>query len=61
MHIYIQEVQEIFEVTHAISNALHGMSTIADPKIISLLREQGNHDQIVFEVRERYESTSDQS
>ncbi|KAG8713621.1 hypothetical protein FRC08_013026 [Ceratobasidium sp. 394] len=55
MHTYAAKspsqpfLKEILDVTQSISNALVTMAPIADSKVISLLREQANHDQIVFE------------
>ncbi|KAG8738060.1 hypothetical protein FRC10_007305 [Ceratobasidium sp. 414] len=55
MHTYATKspsqsfLKEILDVTQSISHALVTMAPITDSKVISLLREQANHDQIVFE------------
>jgi hypothetical protein len=60
MHTYATKspsqpfLKEIIDVTQSISNALVTMTPVTDSKVISLLREQANHDQTVFEVRKRH-------
>lgn len=57
MHLYATKspsqsyLQELISVTQSISNALLTATPTTDPKVISLLRENATHDQIVFEVR----------
>ncbi|KAG8777299.1 hypothetical protein FRC12_000444 [Ceratobasidium sp. 428] len=55
MHTYATKspsqpfLKEVLEATHSITNALATMPPVTDPKVIALLREQANHDQVVFE------------
>ncbi|QRV82642.1 hypothetical protein RhiJN_10657 [Ceratobasidium sp. AG-Ba] len=55
MHTYATKapsqpfLKEVLDITQSISDALVTMPSVNDSKVISILREQANHDQIVFE------------
>ncbi|KAG9115772.1 hypothetical protein FRC07_007507 [Ceratobasidium sp. 392] len=65
MHTYATKspsqpfLKEILDVTQSISNALVTMPPVADSKVIALLREQANHDQIVFERQDLNRRTAE--
>lgn len=58
MHTYATKapsqpfLKEIMDVTQSISSALVTMTSVTDPKVISVLKEHAVHDQTVFEVSE---------